>query len=177
VWRLRVRIRTSSQIIEGCFQKHATILGMTTQHGVSLLGFPATSAQPVQAPSTNASFCCAPGAEALAEELATLVGGSWETVTWVPGVFLMANGASVPRDPPEGASSAARHWWDSSVTTLLRSERTRQAGVSGMARTQAESPPTRKGSSSVRPERRRKPTAAERAAEHARARDRSGRDS
>jgi len=71
----------------------------------------------------RAHFCCAPGSEDLADELASLVAGSWESVNWVHGVMIMANGATVPRDLPEHASPAARSWWSASVTNNLRTRR------------------------------------------------------
>jgi ABC-type thiamin/hydroxymethylpyrimidine transport system permease subunit len=64
-------------------------------------------------------FRCAPGAETLAAELAELVDGSWELASGVDGVMIMATGAAVPRELPEGASETALAWWQRSVSTVL----------------------------------------------------------
>jgi hypothetical protein len=74
-----------------------------------------------RAPATHggALFCCSPASEALAQELADLVGGSWETVTWVSDVMIMANGATIPHELPARASRAASNWWNTAVTTTL----------------------------------------------------------
>ena len=70
-------------------------------------------------------FSCAPGHEALAAELAGLVGGTWETLQGIPDVMVMANGATVPRELPGEPSHEASVWWDKSVTTML--SRTRRS--------------------------------------------------
>ena len=64
-------------------------------------------------------FSCAPGHETLADELADLVDGTWETVQGIADVMIMANGVTVPGVLPPQASDKALAWWHKSVTTTL----------------------------------------------------------
>jgi hypothetical protein len=69
--------------------------------------------------SGSPCFACAPEHATLAAELARLVDGTWEISRGIPGVMIMANGATVPRMLPNQASDEALAWWHKSVNTTL----------------------------------------------------------
>jgi hypothetical protein len=69
--------------------------------------------------SAQPTFCCGPGYERLAAELAGLTDGRWVLTPGIHGVMVMANRATVPRELPGQPSPEAGAWWFTSVTSAL----------------------------------------------------------